>query len=255
MRRAVSIRLIFAAACCIGACSSFTSATSPPPQDAGDGDADTRDAELEAAPDGDAATDVTNDVAVDASACPGKNLANDPLNCGACARKCQPASCIAGECEHLVFVTQVDQPALLGGLDGADALCTSTAVSSGISQAPFKAWLSATGIDAAGRLQHGARRYKDRLEMTVAANWTVLVSGALERAIRWSDFGNDVSGKHVRTGTATTGVFAGPSDCDGWGASSGKLDTFGIVGDADGGWTAAGVETCLTSSALYCVEQ
>lgn len=253
----------------LGACGSFGST--------GDGEA-AGEGGLEAAP---TSTDGSTDGATSADAaeggkdagdagaasdasdgaltCPGVDLLTDHNNCGACGRMCNSPTCVAGECEHLVFLTQTAMPGNLGGLAAADAYCTTVAVSSGSSHAnvPFKAWLSTGATDVAARFTHGNRRYFDKQAKTIAADWTALVSGTLELGIRWTEFGSSIVGAPVRTGTTPPGVFVGPMDCADWTSSSAAVtNTFGLSGAADGTWTqGAAAQTCQLSSHLYCIEQ
>jgi hypothetical protein len=252
--------------CTLGACGGFASAADA-----------TADGGPEAAPAADGGTDsaLTTDAALPsdaanpdatgggdaASACPGKDLQIDIDNCGTCGRHCNPYSplCIAGECEHLVFVTESALPGNLGGLDGADAYCTTVAANSGSSRgsAPFKAWLSTSNVDAASRFVHGKRRYLDKLSITIAADWSALVGGTLAHGISLTEAGSSMLGVPVRTATTPLGVFVGPSDCVGWtNSGNSTLKAFGFASSADSAWTqSSSTQTCLVSAHLYCIEQ
>lgn len=252
------------AGCGLGACGSFAETSISSGDAGGEEAAPAPDAEVDASPSPDAsnvsdAADSSD--ASDGSACPGKDLTVDRDNCGACGRKCgaYSALCLGGECEHLVFVTHAAVPANLGGLAGADAQCTALAHSSGSADpsAPFKAWLSTSGLNAAARLHHGQRRYLDKQGITVAANWDGLVSSALAHGITFSEAGQSVAGAHVRTATTPFGLFAGTTDCAGWTSASGALmNSFGLAGSVDGVWSLTGTEeSCSVSARLYCIEQ
>jgi hypothetical protein len=266
--------LIAACMAAIEACSSFgsttegavdggaealpmgTDASTDAPPTAADAEADASDADADAS-DASSAADASDG----APSCPGKDLQIDIDNCGACGKHCSAFSplCVAGECEHLVFVTQAALPGNLGGLAGADAYCTSVAASSGSSRgnAPFKAWLSTSSVNVASRFVHGKRRYVDKLPMTIAADWNALVSGVLERGISISEAGNSLLGVPVRTATTALGAFVGPTDCASWTSNgSGTMNAFGFSGAKDGTWTqSASQQTCLVSAHLYCIEQ
>jgi hypothetical protein len=258
--------------CTLGACGGFGSATDaaadggPEAAPAADGGTDgtlTTDAALPsdaATPDATDATDAA-DAADAAAACPGKDLQIDPDNCGTCGRHCNPYSplCLAGECEHLVFVTESALPGNLGGLVGADAYCTTVAANSGSSRgnAPFKAWLSTSNVDATSRFVHGKRRYLDKQSITIAADWNALVGGTLAHGISLTEAGNTMLGVPVRTATTPLGVFVGPSDCVGWtNSGNATMNAFGFANSADSAWTQSGsTQTCLVSAHLYCIEQ
>jgi hypothetical protein len=270
-------RWVFLTATClggavaVGACGSFASTTSGETDAGAEASPPVVDASTDGAPPADAqpadaqgdASDAldASDASDGATTCPGKDLASDKDNCGACGRQCSPYSptCVAGECEHLVFVTQAALSGNLGGLDAADAYCTTVAANSGSSRgnAPFKAWLSTSTVNAASRFVHGNRRYVDKIPMTIAADWNALVSGVLERGIFLSEAGNSLTGVPVRTATSTLGVFVGPSDCAAWtNTGSSTMNAFGLSAATDSTWTQSGsTQTCLVSAHLYCIEQ
>ena len=131
LRRAVGIACVAAPLAMFAACSSDDDGATtggPDGTTSGDGanaiDASNGDGALDSAfrdgqgdtgldPDADADADASSDAGVDAaSACPGVDLMNDPLNCGACAHDCLGATCAAGLCAPTLLWSTIEaQPA------------------------------------------------------------------------------------------------------------------------------------------------
>lgn len=205
------------------------------------------------------------------------NGACQPLADGtACsgAKVCEGGACVPLRCGNggpcTVFTTALTHdPAALGGVAGADAVCASTASEAGLS-GTFRAWLSSsesspttrfTNTDKAGpyRLVRDAETDGDNPPPTVAASFTDLVtcnlpgSDCLQHAIDRTQRGGIVrQGTRVWTGTLSTGVSA-PDTCGGFTARE-----TGVIGnflEATSAWTNAEVITCFGPGHLYCFEQ
>jgi hypothetical protein len=167
-----------------------------------------------------------------------------------------------------VFVTSVAyQGGYLGGLDGADAKCTSLAGAAGLG-GTYKAWLSAPTSTAAARLAHATEPYVLVDGTQIAANWDDLVHASIGHAIDLDETGAAYAGPslcmgegpNVWTGSDFDGNLLssteanGDRTCGGWS----DLHGYGNLGDSsktDGQWSIQCEVPCTYSFALYCLEQ
>jgi len=184
-------------------------------------------------------------------ACPLNKLA-DPTG-GGCAA--------AGVVPHWMFATSQVFTGNLGGLAGADTKCNQLAAAAGLPGSNgYRAWLSATAVDARGRFPSDTRPVLTVARDRIANSLDALAAGNLLRAPNVDERGvslaNDaqpyawtatlVGGTYSGQNCATAGVTADWTDTSPR-AMAGLLDAVGI------GFTATSVQPCGSSLHLYCI--
>lgn len=180
------------------------------------------------------------------------DLATNANNCGKCGRKCNVGTCVAAECDKLVFVSSLTyQATTLGNLVGADERCQGLAQAANRS-GEFKAWLSNGVSSPSTRFAKSARPH--RLaglgnNDLFAADYTALTTGAPKIALDRDENGVEVSKKAVWTSTLPNGTPAEPEPCVKSGA------TVGLTQFPNSTWTQAGTLACGTNARIYCFEQ
>ncbi|MCC6847523.1 MAG: hypothetical protein IT294_03410 [Deltaproteobacteria bacterium] len=149
---------------------------------------------------------------------------------------------------NLVFATSTTHGGDLGGLAGADAICTTRAAGAGLSGA-YVAWLSTATVNAIDRL--GAARGFVRPDGAPVADLpSALAANQVFNAIRLDERGNDLGAVEVWTGTQKNGTTSGAT-CANWTATSGN----GRIGNGLGGpaaWTDAANGNCSQPRRIYC---
>jgi hypothetical protein len=157
-----------------------------------------------------------------------------------------------------VFVTSERFDGDLGGLAGADTICTNAALAADPPlSGTWTAWLSTSAVNAEGRITDTDGFYQLLDGTNIAGRKTDLLDGRLDAPINLDEntdgvvFGPE-SG--VWTATANNGIYA-PGSCQDWSTNVGTQDA--RVGDAtiiDGGWTNLGDtgDTCNLLNRLYC---
>jgi len=148
------------------------------------------------------------------------------------------------------FVTSQGYDGNLGGLTGADAVCTAHAGAADLG-GTWRAWLSASGADARSRIAGGAYRLTDDVTV-VAADGADLFDGTLAAPLARDEDGNAVAFTQARTGTNGDGSWSGAS-CGGW-TNDGGVGTAGRL-DGTTSWTAAALADCGLDLPLYCFER
>lgn len=202
----------------------------------------------------------------------------DPCNDGLCSNgaadgvcdqngQCRTEPMTSGNC--VVFLTKGTYGGDLGGLEGADAICQSSAKAAEL-PGTFKAWLSNANVSAGQRLTHSIVEYVDRRGRVIANDWADLTDGSLQRAITVDEEGYDwdsdahhcgswIYAASVWTGSTTGGDSAGPFCTDWTDASPGMFGRTGEYCDTSGEWTSPGGlssgHDCSASMSLYCVQQ
>jgi len=152
-----------------------------------------------------------------------------------------------------VFVTGGFFDGDLGGLAGADTICTNAAAAASLS-GNWTAWLSDGTTNAIDRIDDGEYQLLD--ETVVAENKAELTDGTLDATINLTESQNTIGdGQNVWTATDSTGVETGGS-CQGW---STNVDTqsgrIGETGGLDATWTDVGAgNACQNTNHLYCFE-
>ena len=123
-----------------------------------------------------------------------------------------------------VFATSGTFDGDLGGLSGADTICTNAATAANLSGS-WVAWLSTDTEDAKDRIPDSEYRL---LDGTVIANDIGdLTDGDIDNPINLDEFEIDASGSDVWTGTLEDGTL-GSASCNDW--TGGVV---GVAGDTD----------------------
>lgn len=155
-----------------------------------------------------------------------------------------------------VFVTSGTFDGDLGGLAGADTICTNAAAAATPSlSGNWTAWLSDNSTNAIDRIPDGEYQLLD--ETVVANGKADLTDGILNAAINLTESQNTIgAGQNVWTATASTGVNPGVGSCQEWltnvDTQSGRI---GETGGLDATWTDVGAgNTCEKTNHLYCFE-
>ena len=137
------------------------------------------------------------------------------------------------------------------GLEGGDAKCQQAA-NNGNLGGTWKAWLSASDVNAKDRIAEGL--YKRLDDKVIATSKSDLTDGIIAIAINIDEKKNPISGtQNVWTGTNKYGEFLQLNTCGDWG--SGSSGGFGYAIETDGKWTEQGSSSCGISYRLYCFEQ
>jgi hypothetical protein len=167
----------------------------------------------------------------------------------------------AVDCERVVFVTtRAFTGGDLGGIKGADAKCQSAADNSPLARVRgrlFRAWLSTNGTDARDHVVKGTKPYVRTDGARIAANFTDLTDGNIERFLDQDELDQGVDGA-VWTATETTGVQVSDT-CNDWTSidpSSGSKSAKTGSADFSGGkWTNSTDTACASTARLYCFEE
>lgn len=229
------------------ACSSFSGdgddpalaeEAGPPAEDAASADAVVR---TDASPLGDAAdaaADVVNADAADAS-----------MGCNG-----------AVACERMVFVTSaIVEGHVINGVAGGDDFCTLLAATS---QKPrvrgrlYKAWLSG-GQDVATRLVQGTKPYVLANGTLLANDWVGFASSTHPAPISVDENGQPLAVNTetgVWTGSEPAGTTIANGVCGAWSLASAQ-GKFGRATENTIGWTNNGTAMCTTKLRLYCIER
>ncbi len=189
---------------------------------------------------------------VDASVDDHRDAGNDPPAIDAGPPDVDASANDAGPKARRVFVTSSFYDAALGGIEGADLLCTQHAAAAGLTGA-FRAWLSTAADPVANRFPHDDVAYELLDGTSVASSWDDLVDTTLASAIAVDEFVEPATGD-VWTGTLADGS-GYPTDCDGFTNSSAGNALCGSSGAASRLWTENLVPTCSTRLRLYCFER
>lgn len=154
-----------------------------------------------------------------------------------------------------VFVTNTKYRGDMGGVAGADAVCTANAKDAGLGGS-WIAWLSTSGAGgtrAIDRIEHDGP-YVRLDDVIVVSKKSELGSGSISAPINVTAEQSVVTSTGaVWTGSTVAGASSG-SDCAGWTA----VDAFGTFGgalDANRDWTSVDAASCFLGSRLYCFER
>lgn len=158
-----------------------------------------------------------------------------------------------------IFVTSTFHPANMGGLPGADAICTQAANAVGL-QGQYVAVLSTRVTNAKDRFAvTGPIHLLD--DTLVAASAAELFSGTLRAAIDVDQNGVKVPSGIVWTGTDFDGIADRSSStmCGAWQSADAGLAEIGRTDRTDFGWistsgdAAAPNAGCGSTCRLYCI--
>ncbi len=159
--------------------------------------------------------------------------------------------------EKIVFVTSTTSDGSLGGITGADDICSTRADAASLS-GTYKAWIANNSSDPASVFNQSTVPYKLTNGTTIANDWTDLVDGALAASIDRDEFGNAQTGD-VWSNVETDGTCCADINvhCSNWTSNSGGSSR-GYAGDSTSTtstWTNTGNPQCNSSLRLYCFQQ
>lgn len=186
---------------------------------------------------------------------PGGPHWDDPASCGPTRRVCASGQCYEGDCIRRVFITSTEHVGVLGGLDGADALCEVSADSSGLGGL-WKAWLSDPNACPSTRFSRSRAPYVLLDGHEVAADWHDLTDGTLLTPICVDEHGSVSALRSAWTNTNDDGTWnQAVSHCDRW-SSLERVSGWGQC-SLPGSWTSgeSGGARCDQMFRLYCFEQ
>ncbi|MDB5214522.1 MAG: 5-nucleotidase [Myxococcaceae bacterium] len=176
------------------------------------------------------------------------------------ARDCNIGTCVAGDCERLVFVTSAAYA--IGGsniprsLSDADAICQNIAVGRGLKNT-FRAWMSdSSQYPADGtRFTQSTRPYRLTNGTMIASSFGGLLGGTLMAPIDVDVSGIVLVGAFAWTGTRADGQRAPNASCTSWSDESvGTAAYAGDVSSTTTTWTEQSLP-CNGMGHLYCFEQ
>jgi len=151
-----------------------------------------------------------------------------------------------------VFVTSESFDGNLGGIDGADTQCTSTANTAGYG-GNWKAWISDSTRNARDRIPDGEYQL---LNGTIVANNLIdLTDDTLDVAINLDEkLATVTTNADVWTATATDGINQGFGSCSSWSTSdNAERGRIGRSTSDDSFWTdVGGGSPCDSTRRLYC---
>jgi hypothetical protein len=149
---------------------------------------------------------------------------------------------------NIAFVTSTTHNGNLGGLAGADAICTGRAAAAGL-PGTYVAWLSTSTVDAVSRLA-GARGFVRPDGAPFADQPSEIGANQIFNTLHLDENGNDVGADVVWTGTMSNGTASG-NTCTDWSVATGN----GRSGNSEGGpaaWTDTANTNCSQPHRLYC---
>jgi hypothetical protein len=149
------------------------------------------------------------------------------------------------------FVTSLEYTADLGGLVGADEICSFEAEGAEL-PGSFRAWLSATDADAIDRIA-GDGPWHDVTGQRLFNNHSHLRSAPLTPIII-DPFGDSVLAGGVWTGTGVGGRLAGGDTCGDWTTEDPFRDAATGYTVASEGWTDSSPAPCTWEQHLYCLQ-
>lgn len=159
--------------------------------------------------------------------------------------------------EWVIFVTKSTYNGNLGGISGADNYCNLAA--EGKLDGEYRAWLSATGTDAKGRVPETKEFINTHGDIIVAKGEDLYTymdkEGGPKHPVGFDENGDAVSamGDRAWTGTKADGTGEG-NYCDEWmwNEMGWKIAYAGDVNLSGQGWTVGGGYGCKSEYHLYC---
>ncbi|KZX60246.1 hypothetical protein A3709_13220 [Halioglobus sp. HI00S01] len=166
------------------------------------------------------------------------------------------------DCKKVVFVTSTGQSGNLGGLGGADGICTDLAASAGL-QNPgnYKAWLSDSVMDVATRFASSEYEYRLVDGTVIASGFSDIIDGQLSAPISLTEDGTQLLSEGSAfswTGTNPLGYTVDAAKvCLNWTSNDSSSTSFvGANTISNPLWTAFSSPTaCNLPYRLYCFEQ
>ena len=183
---------------------------------------------------------------------------------------CGTATCIAGACVRVAFITSASYPTNFGGLTNAETQCQTLAQAAHLVGA-FLPWLADDTQSPSTRFTQSQVPYVRLDGVEIAKNWSGLISGTLEAPIAVDEKGHPVaSGTEAFTGANADGTVlpkltvnsqTGDQCCNGWTTTQSSIPPWEGVGDAlatSSQWSLAtntGIGGCGNAERLYCFQQ
>lgn len=167
---------------------------------------------------------------------------------------------VCGPFTKRVFITASAVSPNLGGLSGADSLCTSRARAAGL-PGDYKAWLSDDATSARDRLTRASIPYVRLDGIVVANNFTDLIDGSIQAPISITENGTPVSGGGFTifawTGTRPDGTSEPGRNCSGWRDATNASSALAGVLQTGASWSSIQNIGCagFGSDHLYCLQQ
>jgi hypothetical protein len=169
--------------------------------------------------------------------------------CSAYSDSADATTAATGGSSHILFVTSTTHVGNLGGLSGADLICSTRAALASL-PGTWKAILSTATVNASSRISISGE-IKNANDEVIAQDGTDLWDGSIDNPVRYDEFGNAQSGP-VWTGTSSAGAGNG-SYCGVWGNTAG----LGVVGSstaANSDWISATTDFCTVVNRIYCID-
>jgi hypothetical protein len=174
-------------------------------------------------------------------------------DCDGMGLVCENGTCVSHPVVKRVFATSAGYPGDLGGMKGADGLCSVVAKGTKLT-GTWVAWLSTSKEDAADHVKNVAPWYL--MDLTTVAFATSDDLRRMPSVVITRDEGNqDLSTNQLGVWTGTTDGKLSGSACGDW---TGDATSTGSVGSllSPATWTSTGASvTCDQPNRLYCFEQ
>ncbi len=149
----------------------------------------------------------------------------------------------------------------LGGLVGADSLCTAVATDAGLS-GTYRAWLGDSTSGPLNRFTQSTRPYYNVTGLRIANNWADLTDGTLQNALFATEQGIAAGASAPWSSVFISGATVGAQNCSGWttSANSGTAATagrFAISPSSTDTWTFDNnsIGPCSVTHRLMCFQQ
>jgi hypothetical protein len=141
----------------------------------------------------------------------------------------------------VIFASSELYTGAVGGLVGADRLCTAAAMAANLTGRVYRALLSTTIVDASDRVVTDFA-FANMEGKMLARNSIELFSGVLRAPVLTSD--GAVSGVGPHTGTNSDGSWSSASCSDWTKDDSHAFETVGLPGSVTGSWVADSLCAC-----------
>ncbi|MFH1175078.1 MAG: putative metal-binding motif-containing protein [archaeon] len=158
-------------------------------------------------------------------------------------------------CKWVFLSTDTSLTGSLSGMALADQVCQNEANAAGIgisNNRQYVAWLSKSGVNAKDRIPDAEYILRDGT--LIAYNKSDLIDGSIRNPLMKNATGAARSDT-VWTGTVSSGVGTGGSDCTSWTSGGSTVSAYrGSSTSTSGSWTYAGTSYCNNQNAVYCFE-
>lgn len=185
--------------------------------------------------------------------------------------ECPNGECFGGSCQSgkVVFVTSGINNGNMGGLAGADMLCTTHAVMGCLPTGTYMAWLSTSSASPSTRFTQSTVPYRRVDGTAIANNWNDLIDGVLSAPLNLDQRGSPAPLSQLSGGCQPTVVYSGTTPagianmaaanrCNDW-TSTTDEGTWGRYDATSNLWsqycTGTGGGSCAAGAAIYCFQQ